>query len=511
MRISPFLILENVTIRSFEEVLFQNLNLTIKKGEHWAVTGNNDVVASQFLKIFNKNYKLQGKIDLCFYDDYKRLNQPIDDPLFYPEKLIALVSQKHNFKNLSNRNEFYYQQRYNAHDAENAPTVEIYLSQISSFSKNPYWNVDNTVETLQLIHLKNKSLIKLSNGETKRLLIAAALLKNPCLLLLDHPYTGLDVNMRSILNEIIKEIIHSGITIILAAAPNEIPESITHVAVLEDKKIADTYLRDDFKADIIYEDNKKIIIQENLFPLNELQPFQEFESIVTMNNVTIRYDKKIILNNINWHVKQGERWALLGPNGAGKTTLLSLINGDNPQAYANDIVIFDKKRGSGESIWDIKEKIGFISPELFQFFPTDFTCLQVVESGFYDSIGLYRKSNPKNATLSERWMQKLQIQKYAAQNFNRTPANIQRFCLLARALVKNPPLLLLDEPCQGLERQQKLALKKLIDEICIRSKITLIYVTHYQEEIPSQVNKLANLENGKIIYKGEFDVQKVFK
>lgn len=509
MEVASFLNLEKVTVKSFDEILFKNLNLKIARGEQWAVTGNNDVAASQFLEIFKHKYTIsEGNLDLCFFNEFKEHN-PLKDPVFNSGKLISYVAQKHNFKNLSNLSEFYYQQRYNAQDADNAPTVEAYLLNVTSCSEKPYWTFNKTIERLHLNHLKNKSLIKLSHGETKRLLIAAALLKNPVLLLLDHPYSGLDSGMRNNLNEIINEIIHSGVTIILAAAPHEIPETITHVAVLENKEIAATFLRQQFKKSVLQQEKQEISISESALPFNALRSYQKFEYVVKMHNVTIRYDNKIILNKITWSIKQGERWALLGPNGAGKTTLLSLINGDNPQAYANDIIIFDRKKGSGESVWDIKEKIGFMSPELYQYFPSDFSCLQIVESGFYDSIGLYRKSNPENAFISKKWMETLKIKNYADHNFSRTPSNIQRLCLMARALVKNPPLLLLDEPCHGLEQHQKQSLKHLIDKICNISKITLIYVTHYKEEIPSKVNKLIKLENGEMIYSGEFDERMV--
>jgi molybdate transport system ATP-binding protein len=135
-----------------------------------------------------------------------------------------------------------------------------------------------------------------------------------------------------------------------------------------------------------------------------------------------------VLHNISWQVKQGERWALLGPNGAGKSTLLSLAYGDNPQAYANDIILFDKKRGTGESIWDIKRKCGFVSPELYQFFPMDNSCAQVIESGFYDTLGLFRQSDPSRAAIALRWMKVFNIDKYARQLLKNVPASAQRLC-----------------------------------------------------------------------------------
>jgi molybdate transport system ATP-binding protein len=223
------------------------------------------------------------------------------------------------------------------------------------------------------------------------------------------------------------------------------------------------------------------------------------EYVVKMNNVHIQYSDKVILDGINWQIKPGERWALLGPNGAGKSTLLSLINGDNPQAYANDIVLFDRKRGSGESIWDIKSKIGFVSPELHQYFPTDNSCLQVIESGYYDTIGLFRQSSPAKAATALRWMKALEIDKYARVLLKNIPASAQRLCLLGRALIKNPDLLIFDEPCQGLDDHQQHHFKTLVDAICSLSKVTLIYVTHYQQEIPESVTKILRLERGKSI------------
>jgi len=218
-----------------------------------------------------------------------------------------------------------------------------------------------------------------------------------------------------------------------------------------------------------------------------------------MNDVHIKYGEKVILDKVNWRVLPGERWALLGPNGAGKSTLLSLVNGDNPQAYANDIVLFDKKRGTGESIWDIKKKIGFVSPELHQYFPTDNSCLQVIESGYYDTLGLFRPSQKVKADTALAWMQALEIDKYARTLLKNIPASAQRLCLLARALIKNPDLLIFDEPCQGMDEHQQLNFKQIVNTICEISDVTLIYVSHYQHEIPDSVTKVLRLDKGMVV------------
>jgi len=330
-------------------------------------------------------------------------------------------------------------------------------------------------------------------------LIAAALIKNPALLLLDTPLTGLDVQTRQLFNTILSEITDSGISVIIATSPREIPDAITHIAVLEDGEIVQTIEKADFNPDLFKDETKTNVDAEKLKMLLNNTEKAAYTYMVKMNNVHIKYGEKVILDKVNWQVLPGERWALLGPNGAGKSTLLSLVNGDNPQAYANDIVLFDKKRGTGESIWDIKKKIGFVSPELHQYFPTDNSCLQVIESGYYDTLGLFRPSQKTKADTALAWMQALEIDKYARTLLKNIPASAQRLCLLARALIKNPDLLIFDEPCQGMDEHQQLNFKQIVNTICGMSDVTLIYVTHYQHEIPDSVTKVLRLDKGMVV------------
>jgi molybdate transport system ATP-binding protein len=362
-----------------------------------------------------------------------------------------------------------------------------------------YWNLQKVINTFHLDTLLDEQVIKLSNGETKRVMIASALVTNPKIITFDHPLTGLDTNARDEFSSILTSIIESGITPLMATSPFEIPNSVTHVAVVKNNNVIFKCERSafnpshfDFLHPIEIESNELL----NLISFDD-QP--AFSSIVFMKDVTVEYDGKKILDHINWHVQQGERWALTGPNGAGKSTLLSLINADNPQAYANDIILFDRKRGSGESIWDIKRLTGFVSPELYQYFPTDSSCLHVIESGFYDTIGLFRPTDISKENICRRWMKMMQIDQYANRLFSMVPASVQRLCLLARAIVKNPTLLILDEPTQGLDISQQQFFTHLIDQICNNSRVTLIYVSHYEEHIPRAVTRRIRLAKGKTV------------
>lgn len=487
----PLISIKNITVRYLNNTLFNDLNFTIKKGEQWALVGNSGAGKSALLQTIAGRFNITGgKVDYHFPDDH-----------LCNKDAIAFVPAKHHFRNLSNTTDFYYQQRFNSSDSEDALTVDQYLlSVMPVIRQTQYWTFEKVTTLLKLKDLQNKQIIKLSNGETKRLMLASALLKTPVILLLDNPLTGLDVQTRQNFNLIIEEIITSGITIIMATSPYEIPEAITHVAVLKNCTISETDAKDKFDPKQFVNEQPDVVDNLQLTTLlNSGSAKTSYVDIVKMRNVHIQYGDKVILDKITWNITPGERWALLGPNGAGKSTLLSLINGDNPQAYANDIILFDKKRGTGESIWDIKSKIGFVSPELHQYFPTDNSCLQVIESGYYDTLGLFRPSQKAKADAALQWMKALEIEKYARVLLKNIPASAQRLCLLARALIKNPPLLIFDEPCQGLDAHQQLHFKTLIDTICSISNVTLIYVTHYQQEIPDSVTKVLTLDKGLIV------------
>ena len=484
----PLISIKNITVRYLNYTLFTGLNFTVKKGDHWALLGESGAGKSALLQTIAGRFNITGgNVDYHFPDDH-----------FSNKDAIAFVPAKHHFRNLSNTTDFYYQQRFNSSDSEDALTVDQYLLAVMPvIRQTQYWTFEKVTTLLKLKDLQDKQIIKLSNGETKRLMLAAALLKNPFILLLDNPLTGLDVQTRQNFNLIIEEIISSGITIIMATSPYEIPEAITHVAVLKNRTISETDAKDKFDPKQFVNEQPDVVDNLQLTTLlNSGSAKTSYVDIVKMSNVHIQYGDKVILDKISWNITPGERWALLGPNGAGKSTLLSLINGDNPQAYANDIILFDKKRGTGESIWDIKSKIGFVSPELHQYFPTDNSCLQVIESGYYDTLGLFRPSQKAKAETALQWMKALEIEKYARVLLKNVPASAQRLCLLARALIKNPPLLIFDEPCQGLDAHQQLHFKNLIGTICSISNVTLIYVTHYQHEIPESVTKVLRLDRG---------------
>jgi molybdate transport system ATP-binding protein len=368
---------------------------------------------------------------------------------------------------------------------------------------------ERLVRELGLADLLRRPVHLLSHGESRKVFLARLLLRSPRLLLLDDPFVGLDTRTRVALGQALEGILRDGNPqlIFFTSRPEEIPAGIDHVAVLENCRLVaaglrvsapipvegtepwmerDAHARDAFtRAAAHYEET----LNRALGPAPD--------EVIRMRGVTVRYGDTTALDGVDWTMRAGERWALLGPNGAGKTTLLSLVLGDHPQAYANDVWLFGRRRGSGESIWEIKARVGWVSPELQIHFPRAMNCLDVACSGYFDSIGLFRRPTEEQVERARGWLLALEAPPAPAP-FNELSAGQQRLVLLARALVKHPPLLVLDEALQGLDSVYRRRFVSLIDELCHHSSLSLIYVSHYADEIPACVTRKIWLDQGKV-------------
>ena len=483
--LNPIAELKDVSVKAGGTGVLNNINLVIHRSEQWAIIGSSGSGKTTLAHALTGKIFYSGAI--TFHSSQRQLNK------------ILLIEQQHRFKNLSNTSDFYYQQRFNSSDSDNSITV---LEALKGFSPDngSETAMEKWIETLHLTSLLHKPLIQLSNGENKRLQLAEALLSDPTILIMDNPFIGLDAEGRKTLHTIIDTITRSGIHVLLITTQQYLPESITHVAILNNGTLT-TFTKDNYSlhANKAFIKKADPVLDEK--HLNRMsKPFEaDFLSAIQMRNVSIQYGDKLILDRINWQVKKAECWNISGPNGAGKSTLLSLITGDNPQAYANEIYLFDQRRGKGESIWDIKRKIGYVSPELHLFFERHNSCFEVIASGLFDTIGLFRKVSPEQEEQVNLWIELLQLQKIKERPLFQLSLGQQRMILLARALVKNPPLLILDEPCQGLDEDQTSYFKKIVDELCRSFNTTLLYVSHYIKDIPSCLTHYLRLENGKQI------------
>ncbi len=475
---------ENVSIQKGDRLVLQDINFELLNSESLAIIGGNGSGKSTFLEaIAGKIFPYRGFI-----------NKPQSHE-------IEFVAKDYSFNRIVQAATQYYQQRFNSMDAEIAPTVrEILQNQIKPIGTFDLKSVDlpeipYTEEELEeksvllkINHLLDRKIVTLSNGETRRTLLTLSLLKNPKILILDNPFVGLDIESRKILHEVLVTIQKKGVQLIIVCPFSEIPAFIDKIVLLKDGKIQKLSTQKEDFHNLIHNNKPKVntLILEKI---KILPQDKTFEYAVRMRDVKVSYHGTNVVENINWAVKRDEKWALLGRNGSGKSTILSLITGDNPQAYQNDYDLFDRKRGSGESIWDIKKKIGFVSPELHLYFNRNTEVWKTVASGLFDSAGLFKKLTETERNLTDDYLELLHLSHLSERKLYQLSTGEQRLVFLARALVKNPPLLLLDEPCQGLDYENMVFFRDVVDELSVSLQKTLIYVSHYSEEIPSCVNQ----------------------
>ncbi|OGG62984.1 hypothetical protein A3C21_03255 [Candidatus Kaiserbacteria bacterium RIFCSPHIGHO2_02_FULL_59_21] len=471
----PFISLKKVSIRAHGRVLFENLHWEIKNNEQWAVIGSNGSGRSSLMRA------IAGSLPPT-----KGTITRVSDNIEY----VSFETQKKHLPF-----ETFIQDRWNVGLRENGLTVAGLLP------KAPR----KLIADFGLKTLLGRSIIELSNGERRKVEIARALLKDPSLLILDNPYEGLDEQFRKKLTKILNSLMRSKMRlIIVGTSRDEIPTGITHVFLIEEggrvtqfpkKSVPRLNLAIDSRGETLPKISKgKGGVEKRAYNASlRGRVSKSYMPIVQMKKVNVLYDGRKILRNVNWTVREYERWALFGPNGAGKTTLLSLILADNPQAYANDITLFGKKRGSGESIWEIKRQIGSVSPELQLYFPTSMTCLDVVCSGWFDTIGLYRECTEDQREIALAWLQRFGVAEHAGEPFENVSEGEQRLTLLARAMVKNPRLLVLDEPCQGLDPEHRDRVLEAVDSI-EKDSTTIIYVTHRADELPKSTTHVFRLE-----------------
>ncbi|UZD22094.1 ATP-binding cassette domain-containing protein [Algoriphagus halophytocola] len=470
--------------------VFESLDFDWQEGEQWAIIGSSGAELTTFIETIRGNAVLpKGKLVRPFAKEYTEMKTLAGEINSFRD-LIAYVSQRYEIRNKSNQQNFYFQQRFNASENEDTLTVREYLSQVEAKVSGP-WTLEKVAHLLRLEYLLDKSVLLLSNGETRRLALGLGLMRQPRIYLMDQPMTGLDVKSRAEFGEILKVIISKGVQVLLTTSANEIPEGITHVAKLSGKGIEKSWEVADFHLTAKHE-QKLSYDWELLDSLLPKRPNAN-EEVIRLENLSIKYGEKQILNNLNWEVRSGERWLLKGANGSGKSTLISLLIGENPQAYSQNLWLFGRKRGTGESIWDVKRPTGFVAPELSRFFPANQTCRKVILSGLFDTMGLFKKVSAEQENLAWKWMTLFHLEAVENIPINRLSLENQRWTLLTRALIKEPKLLILDEASQGMDEFQRRLFKDTVQQICERSSMTLVYVSHYAEDVPEAVGKVIEL------------------
>ncbi|MBO6187448.1 MAG: ATP-binding cassette domain-containing protein [Prevotella sp.] len=377
--------------------------------------------------------------------------------------------------------QYYLQLRWNQHDIDHeTPTVgellqRAYLLAGADTDERRRLKA-HLYDLFHMEPLLDKYIITLSSGELRKFQLTKTLFANPRLLIMDNPFIGLDAETRDQLKELLLLLAteRDMEVMLVLSKTDDLPEYVTEVIELSPQQAVPDH--------VLTEEKRQAILT---LPLKDND--YQCQRVVDMHDVSIRYGERTILKDLDWTVMNGERWSLSGQNGSGKSTLLSLICADNPQAYACDITLFDRPRGSGESIWDIKRHIGYVSPEMHRSYKRNLPAIRIVASGLMDSVGLYAVPDSDDYEKCRWWMDIFGVAHLADRPFLQLSSGEQRLVLLARAFVKDPQLIVLDEPLHGLDLWNRRLVKDVIETFCQRPNKTMIMVTHYAEELPANI------------------------
>ena len=476
-------------------------NFELGADEHIAIVGPNAAGKSMLVDIITGAHPLVGQrvaYDFCDGGANGGRSNLVSDNIRY-------ITFRDTYGGDNDRR-FYLQQRWNMteEDEEDTPVVGQVLD--DAFRRSGTDDEgrralrEHLYDLFGLRSLLDKPVVCLSSGELRKFVLCRTLMAAPRVLIMDNPFIGLDKATRQHVRETMERLSteqHLQLILVLTR-DEEIPPFITHVVPVRDmialpKVSRDVYLNRHAKqatASVPAPDTQRIC--EDIRTLPASNGITALE-MVKLRKVSIRYGNRTILKDLDWTILNGERWALSGENGAGKSTLLSLVCADNPQSYACDITLFGRKRGSGESIWDIKQHIGYVSPEMHRAYHRDMPALRIVASGLKDSVGLHVKPTDAEYETCRMWMRFMGIGHLAERSFLKLSSGEQRLVLLARAFVKDPALLILDEPLHGLDPCRSEHVKAIIEAFCSRPNKTLIMVTHYEAELPSCITHRLHL------------------
>ncbi len=514
MESSPFITLDNISVRLRDQLYLHNTSWRLHSNEHWAVLGPNGSGKTTLVKsIFGGVPVVRGKI----IHHYSTSNPHSSSANF---KSIGYVSSDLQ-RDIIEREELKDSFRDFSGKIDEITTVE---DIILDSGHNGFTDTKASARKVEMVAAKlgisdylRRDIKSLSIGERSKALIARALIKDPQLLILDEPFEGLDLLSRKSMAAVIDQLMQDTMRVILITHRfNEIAPNISHILFLRNGEVLHVGKKEDiFKPKVIREvyeieaetrPNAHDRIIHNISAVAEMtrrvnpdtRPQTE-QTLIEMKNVTIKYGAARVLDGFNWTMKSKQNWAICGPAGSGKTTVLKLVLGEILQAYANEIYLFGKKKGTGESIWDIRKQVGYISSELQLRYPKHCTVLDTVCSGFFDSYGLYQRCSLDQIALAREWTKLFDVESLIDKNFGHLSHGQKQLILIARAMVKSPVLLMLDGPCDGLDIKNRTKILEIIDLIGHSTDTNLIYIPSMEEEIMPSITNVLVMEQGRVL------------
>ena len=431
---------------------------SVRTGEIWCVLGQNDSGVSTLLSVLSRKDNGASVTSASFPEDLR---------------LVSFSAQQQRYE-------------YELRNDDSDYLDRLDPGTLAREFVGDYRGTLDLVGLFKLDHLLDTGYRQLSSGESRKLLMVEAITSGSRHLVFENPYDGLDVLSVKEFNQIIETLRDDGFNIILFISdPTDIPAWCTHLLWIEGGTIRDSgpvsQLRD--RVMQTADDHTSYFHGEPLKPTTG-EP-SGGDELVRLVQGSASYGSRIIFQQLDLVIREGDHTLITGPNGVGKSTLLSVITGDHHSCYSNELYLFGRKRGSGESIWQIKEQMGIVSPALHRNHYIPGNVRQVILSGFFDSIGLYQKPTRAQYEHASIWLSNIRLEDQAATPFRRLSFGLQRLALIARAMVKMPRLLILDEPTQGLDAPNRQRLLHFLETVAATAPSTILYVSHRQDEYQS--------------------------
>ncbi|MEQ9863905.1 molybdate ABC transporter ATP-binding protein ModF [Pectobacterium aroidearum] len=464
--------------------------LTLDENQCWAFVGANGSGKSALARA------LSGELPLLRGERTTGFQRPVRLSFEQLQKLVSDEWQRNNTDLLSE-----------GEDDTGRTTAEVIQGSLNDPAR-----CQQLAQQFGIAHLLERRFKYLSTGETRKAMLCQALMTQPDLLILDEPFDGLDVASRQQLADELRKLAGTGYTLVLILNRfDDIPDFINHVGVLADCTLTrlgerETILSEALVAQLAFSEK---LSGSSLPEPEDPQRYMTLpadEARIQLRNGVVQYNDRPILHELTWEVLPGQHWQIVGPNGAGKSTLLSLITGDHPQGYSNDLTLFGRKRGSGETIWDIKRHIGYVSSSFHLDYRVSTSVRNVILSGFFDSIGIYQAVSDRQRHLTEQWLTLLGLNGAIADTpFQSLSWGQQRLTLIARALVKHPALLILDEPLQGLDPLNRQLVRRWLDILIGEGETQLLFVSHHAEDAPECITHRLTFVPHNDIYRYQID------
>ncbi|MFN2287638.1 MAG: ATP-binding cassette domain-containing protein [Chromatocurvus sp.] len=470
---TPVLDLHNVSLTIRARPILRGLRWRIDPGQQWALLGPNGAGKTLLASI------ISGE-QMHFSGDCFRSAKVTASGVGYVcfERARSLIERDRKLD----------VSEFNQDAVDSGTTVADLLPLEADLAGCEAW-----IRRLDMSSFLHRGLRYISTGQMRKALLASAILYRPGLLILDSPLDGLDAGSRDALTSALNELLATDQPVLLLAREiQDIPENCSHIAAMDRGRIVTVGKRQAVLADSAVQQ----IMQPPLLSLKSLPTAARRcdetgskDDLIRLRGVQVSYGDTRILHDVNWTFATGNHCCISGPNGCGKSTLLGLITGDNHKAYGQDVTLFGQRRGSGESVWDIKQKFGQVDTQLQLTFSRGMRVIEVVTSGFFDSVGLYDDCNASQRDASFAWLEALGLEHTASGAFDALSFGMQRMVLLARAMVKAPRVLVLDEPTLGLDGYHRRLLLRALEHIVASSDTQLLFVSHSPGELPACINQ----------------------